>query len=328
MSSPRHLLAGAGVLLALVLSASGARAQGSELRQITPDDIRQLHMVHVSPHLVVFDPRTKSTTLEFSNEGNRVVEADVVIELGFTAWQNRDTALFTSNWQQERAHDTVIVAPGTQEHYAGRWLSGVPTHVVLHPHERQRVTLRIDPPPGVADGEYYARIVTLSGIRQRRDPSQRDTRAVYVFPFKGKAPPPLRDSVRVFYRQGQQTMGLAIRYATAQIDTTSPWSDVGAHPLRILLRVHLTGTAHFEGYLSVWYVSEYGEIIQLTAVNGAAFTLHRDGVMRWIGETDQLTPGHYTVVVRFTERQEEFTRPQRLPMDPVQVEIPFDYRTD
>ena len=78
--------------------------------------------------------------LEFSNIGSTITQAEVAIQYGFTAWQNRDTALFTPNWAHERAHDTVIKliqAPG--DHFLGTWLSGVPSYILLKPHETKRV---------------------------------------------------------------------------------------------------------------------------------------------------------------------------------------------
>src|SRR5580704_2078194 len=55
---------------------------------IIPDSIRQQHMVHVSPHLVVFGPATHAAILEFSNAGARPTEADVEVQYGYTYWQN------------------------------------------------------------------------------------------------------------------------------------------------------------------------------------------------------------------------------------------------
>ena len=300
-------------------------AQNGNGRREVSEWIRQEHMVHVSPHLIVFDPTSQSATVEFSNSGNTATEADVRIELGYTHWQNVDTVLFTPNWKTERAHDTVIANPGPNDRYAGPWLSGVPAHITLKPHEKQRFILRINPPKDLPNGEYYARIVTLAGRRTRRDQVSKDTKLVYALPLVGKAPPLIRDSVRVFYRQGPQSMGLRIFQARAQIDSADDIaSEVGQHPLLILVRVHLTGTTHFEGYLSASYLTAKGDEIPLTAVHGAAFTIHSDCIMRWSGETDQLQPGHYTLILKLIELQDEFPPWQRLPMQPVQVNVPFD----
>jgi hypothetical protein len=296
--------------------------------QLIPDSIRQQHMVHVSPHLVVFGPATHAATLEFSNVGARPTEADVEVQFGYTYWQNEDTALVPTHGRHERGRDTVIFNPGPKDHSAVQWLSGVPTHIVLGPHEKRQVTLRINPPPNLPDGEYYARIVTLVGAHAKRAAVSQDVKQAYRYPLKGWELPIIRDSVRVFYRQGAQSMGLKVLYAEAKLDSanappTDDEVDVGPHPLRVLLQLHLTGTAHFEGIFRMSYVSENGDEIQLTASEGAAFTLHRDGIIRWHVETDHLPLGHrYHLRLRFLPTQDEFPSAQRLPMTPVDMELP------
>jgi hypothetical protein len=316
---------------ALVLLAAGRVYAQDDV----PDSIRQLHMVHVSPHLIVFDPQVHTATLTFSNVGETPTEADVVIQYGFTVWQNRDTVLLSPQWSRETPHDTVILNPSPQEHYAGRWLSGLPTHLTLPPYQTKQLTLHINPPKALPNGEYYARIVTVVGPHVRHDAKSQDTRAVQQIPVQGHGPPPLRDSVRVYYRQGPQSMGVALLAAHGQIDTTAEGNDsaqarqVGRNPLRNLFRVHLTGTTHFEGYEEVYYVTPGGQHLPMSpdiSEGGFAFAVHTDGIIRDLAQTDMLTPGHYTMVIRFIPKQDEFPVSQRVPMDTAQVAIPFDVR--
>ena len=71
------------------------------------------------------------------------------------------------------------------------------------------------------------------------------------------------------------------------------------------------------------YLSDNGDEIQLTASEGAAFTLHRDGIIRWHAETDHLPLGHqYHLRLRFLATQDEFPLAQQLPMTPVDMGIP------
>ena len=295
---------------------------------VIPDSIRQQHMVHVSPHLVVFNPATRAATLEFSNIGSHLTEADVEVQFGYTYWQNEDTALVPEHGRHERGRDTVIFNPGPKDHSAVQWLSGIPTHIALGPHEKRQVTLRINPPPNLPNGEYYARIVTLVGAHAKRAAVSQDVKEAYRYPLKGWELPIIRDSVRVYYRQGPQSMGLKVLYAEAKLDSsnaplTDNEIDVGPHPLRVLMQLHLTGTAHFEGIFRMSYVAENGDEIQLTASEGAAFTLHRDGIIRWQAETDHLPMGHrYHLRLRFIPTQSEFPASQRLAMTPIDMELP------
>ena len=295
-----------------------------------PENVRQAHMVHVSPHLLVFDPATTSATLAFSNVGDAPTEADVVVQLGYTVWQNRDTALFSRHWQDGLPRDTVVVTPRPQDHYLGRWITGLPTHVVLKPHQTERVTIRLAPPRDLANGEYYARIITMVGPRHNRDRGQsQDTKMSFHLPVVGQVPPLIRDSVRVFYRRGPQSMGVQLLHAAAQLDTSHDGyadyrSDLGPNPLRYVVRLHLTGTAHFEGEKSNYYIMPDSQILPISARDGQIFTLHRDGIMRMLVGTQPLSSGHYTFVFRLIPRQDEWPPEQRVPMDTVQVHIPFD----
>lgn len=291
--------------------------------------IRQKHMVHVSPHLIVLDPVTESATLAFSNVGDAPTEADVVLQLGYTTWQNTDTVLFSPNWAQEAPHDTVLADPGPRDHYLGQWVSGLPNHLVLQPHQTEQVTVRIHPPPDLPNGEYYARIVTMAKPYMGHDTGKsHDTRSVYAIPIVGHSPPPIRDSVRVFYRQGPQSMGITFPFAVAKIDTSdlgSSWG-LGSGSLYFLVRVHLTGTAHFEGYESDYFVTAHGERIGMRVRMGAAFTIHSDGILRRFVETDMLPPGHYTFVFRLIGSMDEFPATRQLPMDTATVSMPVEIK--
>lgn len=301
------------------------------------DDPEQLHMVHVTPHLLVFDAHTRTATVTFSNEGNLPVEADVLLQYGVTRWRYQDTALFSPpnhapDWILD-AYDTVIVKPGPQDPYAGTWLAGVPAHFRLEPHQHKVVTLRMTPPPRLPTGEYYVRLVTLSHPGPRKGAKSLDTKLRQVVPVKGQGPPPPRDSVRIYYRQGPQRMGVQIALAHAAIDTTRAAEDyaeahnLGRNPLRTMIKLHLTGPTHFEGYLDSYYLLPNGQRISLTwkgAVADLVFSVSNDVVMRWLSQTDMLSPGHYTHVVRLIPYMADFPPIWRVPMDTAQVAIPFD----
>ena len=330
---------GAGALLLLMPTASRLDAQRSTSNPSADalpmtDSLRDVRRVHITPHLVVFDAKTRSATLTFSNAGGKPTQADIVIELGYAAWQNHDTALFSPHWQRETPYDTVVANPRPQDRDASRWLSGLPTHLVLQPHETKQVTLRINPPAGLPTGEYYARVVTIVRPQGQQAPKmQKDARTIYSLPIRGTVTiEPVRDSVRIYYRQGPQTMGVTLT-AKGAIDTTREGNDsaearrVGRNPLRNLVRVHLTGTAHFEGYEEVYYLAADGKRTPLTAdisEGGLGLVLHTDGILRDLAQTDMLTPGHYTLVIRFIPQQNEFPPAQRIPMDTAQASIPFD----
>jgi hypothetical protein len=71
------------------------------------------------------------------------------------------------------------------------------------------------------------------------------------------------------------------------------------------------------------YVSPNGDEIPLTASEGAELSMHRDGIIRWVAQTNHLPLGHtYHVRLRFIATQDEFPEEHRLAMDPVDIEMP------
>ncbi|HXC24401.1 MAG TPA: hypothetical protein VNU46_00690 [Gemmatimonadaceae bacterium] len=324
-----RMIRGTVGILALFLGIGrrGHAQQTGAMFDVVPDSLRERHLLHVSPHLIVFDPSTTSATLAFSNTDTVPKEADIVLQYGYHFYPNTDTTLFPTHWTwlQQFPQDTVNLFPKPTDHYAGRWISGLPTHIILGPHQTRRVTIRITPPPHLPNGEYSARIVTIVTPLHRGGPSH-DSNARYQIPVKGNGPPPIRDSVRIFYRQGPQTMGLRLSLAKVQIDTTEGAKGSGfVNPLRLLLRIHLTGTTHFEGYLSEsWHKDGGGNDGVWQSSRGNTVSFQTDGIMRILAQSDELEPGHYTMVVTFTPWQDEFPASQRVPMQPVHVSIPFE----
>ena len=309
-----------GALLFGALAMRPLRAQASDSASTGTWHIRA---IHVSPHLVVLTPTTRSATLEFRNTGNVTTDAVILVQLGYTYFPNRDTALFPPHWTITFPRDTVIAHPGPQDHYLGPWLSGVPTHITLAANETRRVTLQINPPPHLPNGEYFARIVTLVGPHQRG--KAQDVKRSFQLPVKGQeGVPPLRDSVRVFYRQGPQTMGVQILHGSAHEDTTavvhqaeSGFTRAG----RFVIQYHLSGTAHFEGRLEV---TDNGHAFEYRNTGGqmGVMALHRDGIIRMM--FGDIGSGPHHVVIRFLPQQDEFPPDQRLSMEPATIELPFD----
>jgi hypothetical protein len=330
MALSQLLLIG-GIVLVPVDHAHAQTLGGGEGDPVAvSDSVRQAHTVHVSPHLVVLDPHSTTATLTFSNEGTTPTQADVELQYGFTDWPDTDLAN-PLNPHYPNPRDTVIRTPGPTDRYAGRWISGLPTHLTLQPHETQRVTLRIDPPAHLPAGEYSARVVTIvrPPLPPKRSTAQ-DTKQVYHLPVQASTAglPVLRDSVRVFYRTGLLRLGVAIRHPTMGIgklpaDATLALKDDWVH-----LPVQLTGNMHFEGQIKHYFRNDdTGETV--VALTTRLISLQRDGVIHhWcdVPANGSLPPGHYTLVVILDATQEEFPASQRIAMPPVQVSLPFELK--
>lgn len=293
-------------------------------------EVRQQHMVHITPHRIIFDAKTRTAMLQFSNLGNKPTTAAVQVLFAYTDWPHgpaAETTLFTPYWQQVYARDTVVLAPKPTDPFAGSWITGLPAHITLNPHETRTIPIRIVPPTGLRTGTYWARIVTVvlpPSVGNNGKP--KDTRTIYKLPIRGQTLPTLRDSTLIFYRQGRVTLGVRFGSVVAQIDTLnlpSPdWLGSGPRKLWRRMALHLTGTAPFEGTMSVKYRNlATGEEIPLQP---GTFILYRDAVAHYWGQANMLKPGRYQLIIRLDSPQQDVPPAQRLPMDPVADTVVFE----
>ncbi|HXC25530.1 MAG TPA: hypothetical protein VNU46_06405 [Gemmatimonadaceae bacterium] len=294
----------------------------------TADSFARRHVVQLSPHVLLFNPQTQSATLEFHNPTDSVERAQVQVQFALLDYRPRglpgDSIIIDPNGPS-MPHDTVIAHPGPTDHFAGRWLSGVPTTITLAPHATKRVTLRLTPPPKLPAGEYWARIQTIIPISPRRGGAQ-DMRQRYALPTPVRVPL-LRDTCLVLYRQGPLHMGLAIGSgAIARLDS----ADIGGvnneyvwkHALWIRLPLHLTGNVPFRGMMHSQFRNLHdGEELNR---NQQELLLMRDVVLHIEVETYKLGPGQYEYDIWFDNERTDLSPTERLSMPPVRKAFRFE----
>lgn len=323
-------------LAGVVLSVSGLAHRGGAQRtgghtESTPQVLTEAGAdtlpLQLSPHQLLFDATTHTATLEVHNASVRPLQATLQVLYAYPDWPHglpADTMLFTEHWEQLYPHDTVIASPGPTDHFAGRWLSGIPAAVTLAPHQTQRLTVRLTPPSHLPLGAYWARLVAVIHSPEPHPGASRDVQQRYAIPTKGNAQV-FRDSAEVIYRHGPMTMGLAIGPVVAQIDEANrpgpPHEGGGRRQLWLRVPLHLTGTAPFEGVVHLTYRNlTTGEETHVVPIE---FSLYRDAVTHWWAQTEGLPAGSYAFVLRFDSPQSDVPPAKRIPMTPVQVTVPF-----
>ncbi|HEY8105742.1 MAG TPA: hypothetical protein VIE46_06515 [Gemmatimonadales bacterium] len=200
-------------LAALGLAASSALLATSPLRA---------QGVLVAPHAVFMDHRTRAGSLTLYNPGDDPTEISVSTFYGYPVTDS--TGVYVLR--------TVDTPDSTQPSAAG-WIEAFPKRMMLGPKERQTVRLLARPPAGLADGEYWARVVVSA---------KGGTVPVNVESDSG--------GVRVGLRLEVRTV-LPLQYRKGPMSTSVKLSDLEANRAgdSLAVRLHLVraGNAAFLG---------------------------------------------------------------------------------
>lgn len=159
--------------------------------------------VAVSPVAVYIDNRTRTGTLTLFNPGTRPEEIRVEFAYGYPQ-------------SDEDGNVTVAVTDSVPEGEpsAVSWLRAFPRRMVLEPGQRQVMRVMVEPPPGLAEGEYWARALVRSRGGQAPIEEQRGDVTVQVDVETVVI-------VAVNYRNGSVNTGLEVLDADATVQGDS-----------------------------------------------------------------------------------------------------------
>jgi hypothetical protein len=97
------------------------------------------------------DARTRSGTLNLHNTGSLPEEIEISFAFGYPVSDAEGRISL-------QLHDPVPAGSRS----AAEWLRVFPRRIVLQPGQRQIVRVMVDPPAGLPDGEYWARVLVRS----------------------------------------------------------------------------------------------------------------------------------------------------------------------
>lgn len=155
------------------------------------------HAVTVSPTALYLGPRNPSALLTLINTGTRPEE----IELGFAFGYPTSDSLGTVRV------DLVDTAAAGEPSLAA-WLRAFPRRLVLEPGQRQLVRVTVVAPPGLADGEYWGRVLVKS--RGGQPPIEQTQGQV-----KMSLSLETTFATAVFFQKGDVRTGIAVQAASA-----------------------------------------------------------------------------------------------------------------
>ena len=172
-----------GVVLWLALATFSLSAQG----------------VMVAPHAVYIDHRTRSGSVLLYNPGTEPVEVAISTLFGYPTTDSLGAIKL----------DTLVADSSVS---ALSWIQAFPRRLTVAPRERQTVRLLARPPAGLADGEYWLRLVIAAQAGRVPITGVADTTAIQI-----GLTLEVRTIIGVNYRKGPVNTGLTLSNVRAEI---------------------------------------------------------------------------------------------------------------
>jgi hypothetical protein len=195
--------------------------------------------VMVAPHAVYIDHRVRSGSVLLYNPGTEPVEVTISTLFGYPTTDSTGAIVLRT-----------VDAPDSTLPSALAWIQAFPRRLTVAPLERQTVRLLARPPAGLADGEYWVRLMIAAKAGQVPIVGVSDTTGIQV-----GLTLEVRTVIGVAYRKGPVTTRVALSNLRAQLlgDTLVTWS-----------RLERRGNAAFVGTVR-------GTVVDSTGTTRASF---------------------------------------------------------
>ena len=204
-------------VLVLSLVASALDAQG----------------VMVAPHAVFIDHAQRSGSVLLYNPGTQPVEVAISTIFGYPVTDSTGAIRL----------DTLSADSSVS---ALAWIHAFPRRLTVGPRERQTIRLLAQPPAGLADGEYWLRLVIAAQAGRVPIGGVADTTAIRI-----GLTLEVRTIIGVNYRKGPVTTGVTLSNIRAQVTGDS---------LITRARIERRGNAAFIGTIRETLVDSTGAV--------------------------------------------------------------------
>lgn len=252
----------------------------------------------VAPTAVFVDARSRTATLMLVNPNEERVEVELATAYGYPV---TDSAGGLQLHMEEQPDST---APN-----AAAWVRLFPRRMTLDPDAQQTVRILVNPPPGVADGEYRARLIITTRGATLPVTQQTDSGAVRVgFSIE------VRTIIPLLYRKGKLTSGATLANLRAERRGDS---------LVVRTRLEPQGNAAVLGTVRAELVDSTGRTRARMAMPISAYVPIEP---RFIVPLDSVPPGRYRLRLELASGRSdlppETTLPFRTARDSVAVILP------
>lgn len=253
-----------------------------------------LDAVLVAPHAVFMTHRARTGQLQLHNTGARPEEVTIELKYGYPAADSTG-----------RVQVQLTDQPDSTEPSAAGWVRAFPRRLVLAPGERQVVRLLATPPDGLADGEYWSRIVVTSRGGQLRAQTA-DSGVTTGIDIE------LRTVLSLIYRKGTVTTAISVDSLAAAADGDS-----------------LVAVARFErGGNGAWIGNAVFSLVDSAGATVRQWTqaaaVYRSDTRRFVMPLDGLPPGGYRLRLQLDTERTDVDRRHLLPSPPVADSLPLE----
>ncbi len=189
--------------------------------------------VMVAPHAVFIDHAQRSGSVLLYNPGTQPVEVSISTMFGYPVTDSTGAIRL----------DTLTADSSVS---ALAWIRAFPRRLTVGPRERQTIRLLAQPPAGLADGEYWLRLVISAQAGRVPITGVADTTAIQI-----GLTLEVRTIIGVNYRKGPVTTGVALSNVRAQVIGDS---------LITRARIERRGNAEFIGTIRETLVDSTGAV--------------------------------------------------------------------
>jgi P pilus assembly chaperone PapD len=246
-----------------------------------------LAAVLVAPHAVFMTHRVRTGQLQLHNTGTRPEEVTIELKYGYPAADSTG-----------RVQVQLTDQPDSTEPSAAGWVRAFPRRLVLAPGERQVVRLLASPPDGLADGEYWSRIVVTSRGGQVRAQAA-DSGVTTGIDIE------LRTVLSLIYRKGTVTTAMALDSLAAVADGDS---------LVAVARLERGGNGAWIGNAVFSLVDSAGATVRSWT---QAAAVYRSDTRRFVMPLDSLPAGAYRLRLELNTERNDVDRRHVLQSAPV-----------
>jgi P pilus assembly chaperone PapD len=268
--------------LLLVLAPAASHAQG----------------VLVAPHVVFIDPRTRSGWVQLHNPGSDPAEVTIETLFGYPVTDS------LGNLQLR-----TVDKPDSAYPSAAGWIQIFPRRVLVPAQTRQTIRLMMLPPPGTADGEYWARLA-ISAKAGRIPVAGVDTGSGISVGLSLE----VRTIIPLIYRKGQTSTGVTVSDLRATADSDS---------IHVRVKLARKGNAAFLGSVRGTLLNQGGTKVGSFDI---PISVYYDIDPRFTIARRGLPAGSYRLLLEVSSARDDIAPEQILPITAVRNSLAIQLR--